>query len=50
MAGRQDAIEVKEILHQAWNRVIPQRVLILEAMREAGGHLDADEIYRLVRP
>ena len=43
------AIEAKELLRGAGKRVTPQRVLILEAMREAGGHLDADEIYRLVR-
>jgi len=41
--------EVKNLLRQAGKRVTPQRVLILETMREAGGHLDADEIYRLAK-
>lgn len=39
----------RKILRQAGKRITPQRLLILEAMREAGGHLDADEIYRLAR-
>ena len=39
----------RKILRQAGKRITPQRVLILETMREAGGHLDADEIYHLAR-
>ena len=50
MINQEGVAEAKELLRQAGKRVTPQRVLILEAMREAGGHLDADEIYRLVRP
>ena len=50
MIRGQDTIEVKEMLRRAGKRVTPQRVLILEALREAGGHLDANRIYRLVRP
>ena len=40
---------IRRILRQAGKRVTPQRVLILEAILEAGGHLDADEIYRRAR-
>ena len=50
MINQEGVAEAKELLRRAGKRVTPQRVLILEAMREAGGHLDADEIYRLVRP
>ena len=39
----------KKILRRAGKRLTSQRLLILETMREAGGHLDADEIHRLVR-
>ena len=39
----------RRILRRAGKRVTPQRVLILETIREGGGHLDADEIYRLSR-
>lgn len=39
----------RKILRRVGRRITPQRVLILEAMREVGGHLDADEIYRLAR-
>ncbi|MEA3460214.1 MAG: Fur family transcriptional regulator [Chloroflexota bacterium] len=41
--------EAKKMLRRAKRRVTPQRMLILETMREAGGHLDADEIYHLAR-
>ncbi|MBC8448205.1 MAG: transcriptional repressor [Chloroflexi bacterium] len=40
---------IRRILRQAGKRVTPQRVLILETIREGGGHLDADEIYRRAR-
>ena len=39
----------RKILRQAGKRITPQRLLILETMREAGGHLHADEIYSLAR-
>jgi len=39
----------RKILRQAGKRITPQRLFILETMREAGGHLDADEIHRLAR-
>ena len=39
----------RKILRQAEKRITPQRMLILETMREAGGHLHADEIYSLAR-
>jgi len=39
----------RKILRRAGRRVTPQRLLILEAIREGGGHLDADEIYSLAR-
>lgn len=47
--GRERVVEPNKILRRMGKRVTPQRVIILEAMREAGGHLDADEIYRLAR-
>ena len=40
---------MRRILRRAGKRVTPQRLLILETIREGGGHLDADEIYRLAR-
>ncbi|MDH7487039.1 MAG: Fur family transcriptional regulator [Anaerolineae bacterium] len=39
----------RKILRRAGKRVTPQRLLVLEAIREGGGHLDADEIYRRAR-
>ena len=39
----------RTILRQTGKRVTPQRLLILETIREGGGHLDADEIYRRAR-
>jgi Fur family ferric uptake transcriptional regulator len=44
-----DTIVAKEMLRQAGKRVTLQRVLILETMQKAGGHLDADKIYSLVK-
>jgi len=41
--------EFRKILRQAGRRVTPQRLLILEAIQKGGGHLDADEIYRLAK-
>lgn len=40
---------IKKVLHRVGRRVTSQRMLILETLRENGGHLDADEIYRLAR-
>jgi len=39
----------RRILRRAGRRVTPQRLLVLEAIRESGGHLDADAIYRRAR-
>lgn len=39
----------RTILRQAGKRVTPQRLLILETIREGEGHLDADEIHRLAK-
>jgi len=39
----------RNILRQAGKRITPQRMLILEAIREGDGHLDANGIYRLAR-
>ena len=39
----------RKILRRAGKRITPQRVLILKVIRESGGHLDADEIYRLAK-
>ncbi|MDY7041326.1 MAG: transcriptional repressor [Chloroflexota bacterium] len=36
-------------LRRAGKRITLQRMLILEVIREGGGHLDADEIYRRAR-
>lgn len=41
--------KVKKLLRQAGKRVTGQRVIILEAISKASGHLDADEIYHLAR-
>jgi Fur family ferric uptake transcriptional regulator len=49
MVRGQDTIEAKKMLRRAGKRVTPQRVLILETLQEAGGHLDADRIYSLVK-
>jgi len=37
------------LLRRAGLRATPQRVLLLEIIRESAGHLDADEIYRRAR-
>ena len=39
----------ERMLRQAGRRVTPQRMLILETLRENGGHLSASEIHRLAR-
>lgn len=39
----------RKILRRAGKRITPQRSLILEVIREGGGHLEADEIYRLAK-
>jgi len=38
-----------DMLRRAGKRVTPQRLRVLEAIRESGGHLAADEIYELAR-
>ncbi len=40
---------VSRLLRLADLRVTPQRVLLLEIIRDSAGHLDADAIYRLAR-
>jgi len=39
----------RKILRRAGKRITSQRSLILGVIREGGGHLDADEIYRRAR-
>ena len=39
----------RQILRAEGKRVTPQRALLLRIIRESGGHLDADEIYRQAR-
>jgi Fur family ferric uptake transcriptional regulator len=38
-------IDYEEIIHAAGHRVTPQRILILDAVCEAGGHTTLGEIY-----
>jgi Fur family ferric uptake transcriptional regulator len=38
-----------EVLRAEGKRITSQRSLLLQVIREGKGHLDADEIYRLVR-
>jgi Fur family ferric uptake transcriptional regulator len=47
--ANESELNVSRLLRQADLRVTPQRVLLLEIIRENEGHLDADEIYRLAR-
>lgn len=46
--GNRDS-DAWRVLRAHGKRVTPQRALILKILRERGGHLDADEIYRLAR-
>jgi len=41
--------QLKRILRRAGKRITPQRLVILEAIRDGQGHLDADEIHRRAR-
>ncbi len=41
--------ESKERLRRAGKRITRQRRLILDVIRERGGHLEAEEIYRLAK-
>ena len=41
--------DVQRTLRAHGKRITPQRTLILKILQEQGGHLDADEIYRLAR-
>lgn len=40
---------LKDALRASGHRLTPQRQLILEVLAESGGHLDATELYDLVR-
>ena len=39
----------RQVLNKAGMRVTNQRALIMRVIRQGGGHLDADEIYRRAR-
>lgn len=41
--------DIARTLHAQGLRITPQRRLVLGLLRERGGHLGADEIYRLAR-
>ncbi|MBU0492003.1 MAG: transcriptional repressor [Chloroflexi bacterium] len=47
--GNAEEPNVSRLLRRAELRVTPQRVLLLEIIRDSDGHLDADEIYRQAR-
>jgi len=40
---------IRQVLNSANQRVTAQRTLLLELLRQSGGHLDADELYRRAR-
>lgn len=40
---------IRQLIGGSGQRVTPQRTLLLDIMRRTGGHLDADELYRLAR-
>lgn len=42
--------ESEETLRKAGKRITRQREIILDVIQERGGHLDAEEIYRLAKP
>jgi Fur family ferric uptake transcriptional regulator len=42
-------VGVKQILSNSSQRVTAQRTLLLELLRRSGGHVDADELYRLAK-
>jgi Fur family ferric uptake transcriptional regulator len=39
----------RQILYRSSQRVTAQRALLLELLRQSGGHVDADELYRRAR-
>src|SRR4030042_4532745 len=39
----------RQVLSSSSQRVTAQRALLLELLRQSGGHLDADELYRRAR-
>ncbi len=41
--------QIEHTLRAQGKRVTPQRLLLLETIREQKGHLDADELYRLAK-
>jgi Fur family ferric uptake transcriptional regulator len=41
--------DLSDLLHQSGYRLTPQRQVILEAVREANGHVTADEIVAIVK-
>ena len=40
---------IKQLIGGTGQRVTPQRTLLLDMLRQSGGHLDADELYRIAR-
>ncbi len=40
---------IRQVLGGTGQRVTPQRTLLLNMLRKSGGHLDADELYRMAR-
>lgn len=46
----EQAADAEQLLRAAGKRITPQRAHLLHILQEHGGHLDADEIYRLMKP
>ena len=46
---KQQSQDLSKILHESGYRMTPQRQIILDAVREANGHVPADEIVRNVK-
>ena len=44
-----EQMEILDHLRRSGHRVTPQRVMILAAMRQRGGHVSADEVYQQVQ-
>lgn len=40
---------IRQLMGNTGQRVTPQRALLLDLLRQKGGHMDADELYRLAR-
>ena len=49
MAASIVAEDVRRLLHKKGLRLTPQRLLILQALQEAKTHLDAEELYRILK-